>query len=512
MLYTYIISKDVVNNYFPQVSESENYEEGGDATTVLTDLVCVKSNKWIDVKEKDKYIPFTFTLECEIDSDRLELIKAYIENRTNTKGIYFSPSRILGSPECEYFCYIGDDSLYVTEADSYDMKEEMNIFKKGDRLFADSECEGKCLKKCYKLEGRNIWFGNHQESLLQKGEDSLGHHSFFHKSKLGCDILGIHDNYNGEFFSDLLPYYKTQMNYIDRGKLPSVVIEKKKWIDMINCLLKKEDPIYTPITLMNSLREGRFSYGSHEEFMNDLKNVKDSPNVKIYVTEDPLDIVYSLKMNDINYVMFDNDDLFEIVAECDQLPEYVDNHESLTNHIKDSCKNHDEILQLSGLEQLNVFIDDDYGIKLDKDDMIFVNPYTGNMLPSNIIHSIGTLHTGIQIPIENYDPHKNIHIDVPIKIEIDRNDDRYISIHLKTHQEECCIEDKFPQHSCDHKDEDVESLIRKLWIKGYLLDELGLVSILYHDRMEKGCIRKPWWFQYKNHSQANDLLKFISSL
>lgn len=515
MLYSYIIPKDVVKDYFPETSPHKEYEEGGDATEVSTNLVCVKSNKWIDIHEKDRYIPFSFSSECDLEEGRLDLMMAYIEKRTGTKGVYFSLIKRLGEKGgCEYYCYIGDDSLYVSEKDSYIMKEDLSSFERGDVFLTDDEHEGKCYD-VFSMEG--VWHlpGDERDDI----ETPL--QAYFDKSKLGCDILALHDNYDGDYFYNLTPFYKEQLSQIEDGKLPSIVLEKKKWPGMIERVIRKEEPIYTPNKILDNLREGKFHFGNYPSFLEDLGNVKDC-KVKVIVTDSPLDVIYNLKMNDIDFLLVENDGIYEIVAQCESLPEYSPDFPSLEQHIINSCKNSDEILKLTPLEQMDVFIDDGYGIKLDKKDMIYVNPHTGLPLPQNIIHSTGTLCSGIGIPVSDYDPHREVHIEVPVRVEVERIDDGHVSIYINTHQERCCLEGSFPHCSPsgrkgDMKEEyyeenELKSLIRKLWTRGYLLDDLGLVSILYYNRMHEGLIIKPWWFQHRDHRHANDLLKFISSL
>lgn len=516
MLYSYIIPHDSVKDYFPETSPHEEYEEGGDATEVATNLVCVKSNKWLDINEKDRYIPFYFSAGCDLEQERLELMVKYIENRTGTKGVYFSPIKRLGEKGCEYYCYIGDDSLYVSEKDSYEIKEDLSYFEKGDVFLTDNDYEGKCYDGL-KMAGIHYLSKNERDNI----ETPL--QAYFDSSRLGCDILALHDSFDGNYFHNLTPFYKEQLSLIDDGKLPSIVIEKKKWPYMIDKLIRKEDPIHTPIKILDSLRDGKFHFGNYSTLLEDLRCVKDC-KVKVIVTDNPIEILHKLRMNEIDYLLVENDGIYEIVAQCDSLPEYSPDFLSLEQHIKDSCKNSDEILALTPLEQMDVFIDDGYGIKLDRDNMIYVNPYTRLLLPQNIIHSAGTLCSGIGIPIEDYDPHRGVHIDVPVRVDIERIDPSHVSIYINTHQERCCLESKFPHYNLEgdktiqeyypstYDESELESLIIRLWTRGYLLDDLGLVSILYYNRMREGSITKPWWFQHRDHQHADELLKFISSL
>jgi len=501
MLYSYIISNDSIKDYFPETSDAnlEEYEEGGDATIVATNLICVKSNKWIDILEKDRYIPFSFTSECTIDPKRSELMIRYIEKITDTKGIYLSEVKRLGENGCEYFCYIGDDSLYVTEHDSYNMKEDLSIFEKGDIFLTDKEHEGKCYDISHIEPG--IWYSS--EDVIENSRKT-----YFDKSQLGCDILALHDNYDGKYFNNLNPIHIEHLLQIEGGMLPSAIIEKKKWPGMIDIMIRKEDPIHSPIKILKNLQKGRFHFGNFTTFEEDLKNVKDY-KVHVIVTDKPLELIYTLKMNDIDYLLIENDGIYEIIAQCDTFPECSSSFPSYEDYIKDSCKNSKEILKLPPIDQMNFFIDDGYGIKLERENMIYVNPHTKTLLPQNIIHSVGTLCSGIGIPIQDYDPHREVHIDVPVKVEIERINKEHVSIYVKTHQERYCLEENFPYHG---EEDELEMLIRKLWVKGYLLDDLGLVSILYYNRMHKGSIIKPWWFQHRDHHHANSLLEFISSL
>ena len=85
-----------------------------------------------------------------------------------------------------------------------------------------------------------------------------------------------------------------------------------------------------------------------------------------------------------------------------------------------------------------------------------------------------------------------------------------MSIKLKTHNEECYLDEDFHYSPDIVQEEELKHLIRKLWKKGYLHDDYGLANIIHYNNIKTGHIQKPWWFQGKDERQAGDLILFIS--
>ncbi len=482
MLYTYIISTDKVKKYFPE-TESTNETRNG-STVVRNDLVCIKSNKWVDIPEKDKFIPFSFRSDCVLDDERTELMVRYIENVTSTKGVFFSILRNLGDNVCEYRCYIGDDSLYVSEADSYDIKKDLAIFENGDVFITDDK------------------------RAVQKETDGKIGTIIFGREDVGERELIFPHQHEIETMTGKSPSHlpRQWVDDIEDEKLPVMSIPKKNLPALVISLLEKEDPLYTPRKISQSLSRGGIHFGSYDLLKEELK--KASPlDMMNHVTTDPHVFLLTLRVNDVPYIASENDGITEI--DYVEIPEDPIDPILYDDMIIKSCKNHAELRELDPELKLNILVHDDHGIVIDPQKMEFTNKYTGNILPKNIIHTHAW--SGLELQ-PGFDPHRHVHIDVPVTVTIEKISDHICSIVLRTYQEVEYLEDEFHCHLQMGEEETLKHLIRKLWRKGYLLDDYGLTHAHYYDEMKPGHIQKPWWFQAKDENQARDLIKFISIL
>jgi hypothetical protein len=493
MLYTYILNKEKVGEYFPEteVIKDDNSDD---------DLVCVNSNKWIDIPESDRYIPFSFKSNCAIPDERFQLIKKYIEKRTNKENIFFQKIDKLGTDICEYRAYVGDEILYITEADSYKLKDEISIFKDGDKFITDDENRGRLIEDEGVYEMGGIWFGNNQDRNID----------FFSiaNPEEGSMIMDFSLS-EGKVFYKPSPFICRCLKDIEKKKLPSCKIEKNKWFSLIQLLLKEEDPIYTPVKIKEMLKCGRFCFQNHSSFIEMLQNSSSLDDLKIKVTDRPGELLLKLRLSNTPYIMVENDGIYEIIyhIENDHHPEA-----DLNQILKENCKNHQELLENDQIDKLSLYIHDDYGLKIEKENMIYKNPYTENLLPSNIVHCHDTFLNGIDPPIENYDPHKKVKIEVPIEVEIKPIDETKVAIVISTHKEKECLYEGFHYPISPTSNEYIKAKIKKLWKKGYLLNDYGLTNLHHYNNYVCGCIEKPWWFQGENQKQGQDLIEFIDCL
>lgn len=486
MLYTYILNREKVKEYFP---ETETIGEDEESTTVQENLVCIKSNKWVDIPKKDKYVPFVFRSTCDLDEERIELMKEYIESVTETEGIYFTVSKDLDYPgRCIYQTYIGDETLYLTEADSNNLKCELSYFEEGDVFVTSDEMvlprEEQIIKEgiIFSPKGKNIKSGERNYTNRKEIELVFGEH--------------LHHVPDEALLS------------IENEELPTHTLQGRKLFGFVEKLLKDEDPVHTPYKISKQLDQGGIQYVSYNNLLHTLENVPEV-DVKSHVTEDPSVFLLTLRMNEIPFLATENDGICEIIyGKCNE-GELID-PQNIDDIITEQCKNHAELKKLTPREKLDILIHDGHGIVINPEEMEYVNRYTGKLLPSSIIHTCGVSWKGFEAS-GAYDPHRNVHIETPVEIVIE-NLGSCISILLKTSQEESYLDENF--HYCPTmvQEEELKHLVRKLWKKGYLHDDYGLANLIYYGNYKPGHIETPWWFQGKNPKQARDLIRFIEVL
>jgi len=213
--------------------------------------------------------------------------------------------------------------------------------------------------------------------------------------------------------------------------------------------------------------------------------------------------------------MIENDGIYEFIIEGKHFTSNHHDEGKLNQILKDECKNCQELENLNCLEKLSLFVHDGYGFRVNKNKMIYANPYTNNLLPKHIIYSSDSYLHGVDVPISEYDPHKNISIEIPIHVKIEYLDKDKVSINISTHSEDYILYDIFHSKEISESPVSEENLkynIKKLWRRGYLLDDYGLVNICYYNNYVKGCIKRPWWFQGDSQEQSVQLLRFLDEI
>jgi len=498
-----------LGKYFPEVGDS--YDTDRDKLVIYTDLVCIQSNRWIDVQEEDRYIPFYFKTNSPLDDEQEELMIKYIEKYTDTIGVLLILIRKLGSDTCEYRCLlspigesVGGDILYVSEKDSYKMKENLSILEK-DYCFltSDPNC-GKAHVESKELNG--IWYIPTDLGDMEN-KYTVKNHSLASKiTNIPCQ--------DGIFYN-LSDHQKMLINDIGEKKLPSIKVEKRKLLGLVNKLIKTEDPLYTPVKLKECLKNGRFHFYDAQEFFRILSEVKND-DVSSVITDTPVDIIISLRELEIPYIATKNNynDLYEITfLKNEQDLKKIDFN--INDIVIEGCKNNTLINEggYSDLCKLDTIIIDGYGICTTDGDIVYSNPETGKTLPFDIIHSFNTYKNGLDIMIKNYNPHKFVNITIPVEIEIDVIDDCHVSIYIKTEKEELFLSENIVMEHRPGEIELLKHLIKKLWKKGYLFNNYGLACAHYHGKYETGCIEKPWWFLQENNQdldRSRDMINFIS--
>ena len=486
MLYTYILDKDRVNEYFPETEEVEDHK---DVDNTQDNLVCIKSNTWIDIPKKDNYVQFSFRGTCEIEPKRIDLIVKYIETFTETSGVYLTSSKDMDlSERCVYQCYIGEEGLYMSEDNMEDLKSDLSYFEKGDVLVSyDENVEPGLNQICkdgviFSPHGKNI----HPEKKKYSNQKDID-------LIFGKNSENIHQDH---VFS------------LENEELPKHSIPSRKLFGFVESFLKNEDPVHTPYKISQQLDNGGIDFISYNKLLQLLEDVPEV-EVETHVTEDPDLFILTLRVNEISFLVIENDGIYEIIyvpLEANQ--KLIDPHH-IDDIITKSCKNHVELKKLNPRQKLDIFIHDEHGVILDPDNLCYCNPHTSKLFPPSIIHNGGVSWKGFEVPYGSYDPHVNVHIQIPVKV-IFENLGNSISIKLKTPHEECYLDEDFQYSPTMVQEDELKHLIRKLWKKGYLHDDYSLANIIRYNNVKPGHIKKPWWFQGNNKKQTKDLIRFIS--
>lgn len=518
MLHTYVLNKDKVTKYFPEVEDAPSAP--GDLVENNV-LVCIQSNRWIDIKESDRYIPFCFKTEQPLDDNREELMIRYIESYTNTEGVFLILIRKLGTDSCEYRCLLapfgeedmkvspsGGNILYVSEKNSYEMKQKLSLLEK-DRCFltTDPNC-AKCYQKSVEVDG--IWMVPTDCDLSQ---DRYTVDNYQIASKM-LDI----PCYDGIFIG-LRDSQKNMIKQIGNKCLPSVKVQRSKLISLVDKLIKTGDPLYTPVKIKECLKNGTIHFYDTKTFFKILSEVEND-SVSSAITDEPTDFIMALRENEIPFVASGNNHnkLFEIVyLKGDHSLKKIDF--DVDDIMIESCKNFQNIKKFPDLCKLDTLIIDDYAVIAHEGDIVYRNPGTGKILPFNIVHSFNTYKNGLDIRQSDYDPHKNVNITIPIEVDIDIIDDCHISISVRTNKEEVFLCEKIKMKHRTGEIEMLKHLIQKLWKKGYLLTDYGLACAHHYGKYETGCIQKPWWFlpypdelrEISPEIRTKDMINFISA-
>ena len=180
--------------------------------------------------------------------------------------------RKLGSESCEYRCLLtpisppdsapsGGNVLYVTEKNSYDLKGKLSILESGCYYLSDDPNCGKAYDEAMELDG--VWYlpiRGKNTSDIEVDEDRYTVSNHFLASK----IMGIPCQ-DGVFHS-LNDTQKSMIKDIGDKKLPSIKIDNRKLIGLVDRLLKTEDPLYTPVKLKECLKTGKVHFYDASEF------------------------------------------------------------------------------------------------------------------------------------------------------------------------------------------------------------------------------------------------------
>ncbi len=531
MLHKYILNKDKVAKYFPEVGDAPS---GAGDLVENEGLVCIQSNRWIDIEEADRYIPFCFKTEQPLDDYQEELMVRYIESYTDTEGVFLILIRNLGTDSCEYRCllapineissskedevfpsggnvlsYSGGNVLYVTEKDSYEMKQKLSILEK-DTCFltTDPNC-GKCYQESIEIDG--VW-------MVPKECDLSQDKYTVHNHQIASKMLDIpcHDG----VFVGLRDGQKSILKQIGDKCLPSIRVQRSKLIGLIDKLIESGDPLYTPVKIKECLKNGTIHFHDSKTFFKMLSEVEND-EVGSAITDEPTEFIMALRENGIPFVASGNkhNKLFEVV--------YLKGEHSLEkigfnidDVVMEGCKNYHHVKRFPDLCKLDTLIIDGHGVVAHEGDMVYRNPGTGKILPFDIVHSFNTYKNGLDIKKSGYDPHKDVNITIPLEVDIDVIDDCHVSISVKTNKEEVFLCEKLPLRSRRPGHiELVRHLIKKLWKKGYLLNDYGLACAHHYGKYETGCIQKPWWFLPKPDvdrdispdTRTDDMVSFISA-
>jgi len=494
MLHTYIVNKEKIGLYFP---ETNHLEEESDKNTVIENLVCIHSNKWVDIPKKDRYVPLVFKTYDKIDDDRRLLMVKYIEKITDTVGIDFLTVERLGSCYTEYRVFVGDSVLYVSEDDHDNIREKISVFEKGCSFIGDSEGKAKNTKDSKDLDG--IWY--------TKGE--VKNDYITEKPEQVSLILGL-DPKDGILY-DLSHQTIQNIMEIENKNLPKMRSEKGNWIKLVKNLVSKQHPVHTPVKILENINQGNFCVPKYTDFLDDLEGTY-SKNTTTILTDRPVGIIYTLLSNYIPYIMTKNGDIFEIIMENKDKKISMMGEEDLHQNIRESCKNIEEVENLDPVQKLDIVIDEGYALHMDKDNIQFSNKHTGKVLPFDMVHVFGSYKHGIRVPTVTYNPHEKVNIEEPIKIDIHSLDDSHVFVIISTEKEKFTVSEEFPFEGGDVKKEIFRNGLRKMWEKGYFLSDYGIVRAVDHGNYEDGCIQKPWWFKSCSPDQTTDLIKFISQI
>lgn len=530
MLHTYILNKNKVAKYFPEV---DNAPSGSEDLVDNEGLVCIQSNRWIDIEESDRYIPFCFKTEQPLDNHREELMVKYIESCTNTVGVFLILIRKLNSDSCEYRCLLapitetfspfgeddtvspsGGNVLYVTEKESYKIKQKLSVLEKDTYFLTTDPRVAKCYQETVQLDG--IW-------VVPEKCDSEQDKYTIHNHQMASKMLNIpcHDG----VFIGLSDNQKNMIKQIGDKRLPSVRIQRSKLIGLVEKLIKTGDPLYTPVKIKESLKGGTIHFHDAKSFFKILGEVEND-DVGSAITDDPTEFIMALRENGIPFVASGNNHnkLFEITyLKGENCLEKIGF--DINDIVMEGCKNYDTVKSFPDLCKLDTLIIDGYGVTAHEGDIVYRNPGTGKILPFDIVHSFNTYKNGLDISQPNYDPHKDVNITIPIEVVIDVIDDCHVSISIKTNKEEVFLCETFPlQNRRPGQIELIRYLIKKLWKKGYLLSDYGLACVYHYGKYETGCIQKPWWFLPKTSeitgedildvpadTRTNDMISFISA-
>ena len=513
MLHTYILNKDKVSKYFPEVGDTSST---ADNLVDSSDLVRIQSNRWIDIEETDRYIPFCFKTEKALDSDHEQLLIKYIESMSDTEGVFLILVRKLGSDSCEYRCLLtpisppdsspsGGNVLYVTEKNSYELKEKLSLLEKGCYfLGTDPNC-GNAYDESKELNG--MWYVPFSDNL-KLDKYTVPNHS------LASKIMGIPCQ-DGVFHS-LNDTQKSMIKDIGDKKLPSIKVDKRKLIGLVDRLLKTEDPLYTPVKLKESLRDGKIHFYDKEAFFKILSEVE-SDDVSTAITSEPVDPIMALRENEVPYVMSGNNynELYEIIfLKGDENLNKIGF--SINDMVLEGCKNYHEVFKHSDLCKLDTIIIDSHGVCAEEGDIIYKNPGTGKILPFDLIHSFNTYKNGLDVRIKGYNPHREVNITIPMEVDVDIIDDCHVSITIRTSKEEVFICENLNMKHRPGEVELLKQIIKKMWKKGYFFNNYGLACAHHHKKYELGCIQKPWWFlperEESGEVRTQNMIRFISGI
>lgn len=495
MLYKYILNKDKITEYFPETKEE--YTDNT-KTTVLSDLVSIYSNRWIDIKDEDKYIPLVFKMTKELSDHQEELMVKYIEKLSSVKNVHMGLIKKLGLNSCEYRCFIGDSILYVSEKNSYDIKNKIKIFQDSFFLSIDPNCSA-AYPESKELDG--IWYTSKKINPTKYTIEN--YHIASQMLDIKCDDEGIFHNINC--------HQKEMLQDIGNKKLPSVRVGKRKIIGLVKKLISLEDPLYTPVKIRECLKRGKIHFYDARQFFDILSEVKDE-DVKTILTKHPIKHILTMRENEIPYVYSDNynDDSHEIIYSSDK-KNIEESDLDIDGLLSQACDNMDDIKEHDDFSKLDCIIEKNKSVCIKQGDMIYLNPYDKKLIPFSYIHTASTYKNGLDIDKIDYRPHKSVKLNIPVEVVVDNIDDNHISITLKTNKEEQILYEKVKMK---HRPGDIEllkTLIKKLWQKGYFLNDYGLACAHYYGKYIPGCIEKPWWFLPSEKNDINNLMRFISS-
>ena len=122
------------------------------------------------------------------------------------------------------------------------------------------------------------------------------------------------------------------------------------------------------------------------------------------------------------------------------------------------------------INQENLYTHNGHTFPIDKDNMIFKNPYDKTILPIEIVFNCCCGVSGIH-PIQK-NPHDKINIDVPIQVNIYMKDENSVDVEIESRVGRKTILKDFPIKNDHHKF--LENRLHKMWEKGYLLNDYGL--------------------------------------
>ena len=294
---------------------------------------------------------------------------------------------------------------------------------------------------------------------------------------------------------------------VEDNILPSYKIDDSFKLDLIIKLNNSGSPIYTPIKLNKMLQEDKIQFINYNDFTKTLSEV-DNKNIKEYTNNDLEKIccfLYKLEMIEIEYIMIPDICGYKILYKnSDSIVNDIDPDKYREFIIDNWSNNKEELKNFPISKSKNIYYHNGFSFPIEKDNMIFTNPYDNSVLPLEIVHSCNCFINGIEL---NNNPHEKININIPAVFNFYNKDKDNIEIEIDTPVgkkiliEEFCINGDYHHF--------LENSLHRMWKKGYLLNDYGLGYYDKYNKIPENCIKSPWWFKSNDKKKSKDLIIYL---